>query len=824
MTNSTLQSCYHCSQPCEEGTPFRAELAGQNRYFCCAGCQAIAQTIHGQGLEGFYARRVAMEPPVDGVIDSKVPEALLVYDDLALLNRYAPLLNTESSIRYTTLRLEKIRCAACVWLNEQHWRRVPGVIDVQINYATQRAKIQFDSAKCGLSNVLYAAQQIGYEAWPFDPSANADLAKAEQRRLLFRLGVALLSMMQVMMYAWPTYASNGELTLEQAKLMGWAGWFLTLPVIFYSAAPIFSAAWHSVRMVWLTRTVGMDVPVAIALVLAFIAGTYNLVMGVGETYFDSITMFVAFLLLARYIELRARHSAQGGAEALARQLPATCAMVLAYSSENMQVRITPVARIELGDVIRVSPGDVIPVDADILSDEASVGEALLTGESRPVNKRQGEPVYAGSHNLGSPLFIKATAVGNATRMAGIANLLEEALQTKPYWAGLAEKWASYFVIVLLLLAVGTGLFWQLYGSGDAWVRAVAVLVVSCPCALSLAAPAALAAAQGALAKIGLLVVKGHALEGLANANALVLDKTGTLTTGDLKLVDIQVVNSQLTQQVALSIARKLEVGQAHPVAIALLNAEFDSEQSSIENSFIKESPNYLIGCGVHADGWYLGSSKWIKEIFKVEMPALTAHLGQVILYLAGPQGVAAYFIFEDEAREGVADLIDFAKASNMSVHLISGDDPATVAAWANRFGIPAYRGHMLPEEKLAYVQELQKTNNGKTQVLAVGDGINDAPQLGQADVSVAVGRGAPLAQAGADIILVDSSLSSLARGMAHAKFTKRVIGQNLIWAFIYNVGAIPVAMLGMVNPWIAGIGMSLSSLLVTLNAWRLRKI
>ena len=332
-------------------------MAGQNRYFCCAGCQAIAQTIHGQGLEGFYARRVAMEPPVDGVIDSKVPEALLVYDDLALLNRYAPLLNTESSIRYTTLRLEKIRCAACVWLNEQHWRRVPGVIDVQINYATQRAKIQFDSAKCGLSNVLYAAQQIGYEAWPFDPSANADLAKAEQRRLLFRLGVALLSMMQVMMYAWPTYASNGELTLEQAKLMGWAGWFLTLPVIFYSAAPIFSAAWHSVRMVWLTRTVGMDVPVAIALVLAFIAGTYNLVMGVGEAYFDSITMFVAFLLLARYIELRARHSAQGGAEALARQLPATCAMVLAYSSENMQVRITPVARIEIprSPVRRVVP-------------------------------------------------------------------------------------------------------------------------------------------------------------------------------------------------------------------------------------------------------------------------------------------------------------------------------------------------------------------------------------------------------------------------------------------------------------------------------------
>ena len=781
---------------------------------------AIAQTIHGQGLEGFYARRVGIEPPADGVIEGKIPEELLVYDDEALLNRYAPLINQQSTIRQTTLRLEKIRCAACVWLNEQHWRRVPGVIDVQINYATQRAKIQFDSSKGGLANLLYAAQQIGYEAWPFDPSVNADLARQEQRRLLFRLGVALLAMMQVMMYAWPTYASQESLTIDQAKLMGWAGWFLTLPVIFYSAAPIFTAAWHSVRMVRLTRTVGMDVPVAIALILASVAGTYNLVRGVGETYFDSITMFVAFLLLARYIELRARHSAQGGAEALARQLPATCAMVLTYPSENIQTKITPVSRIELGVVVQVAPGDVIPVDAEVLSEAASVGEALLTGESRPVQKVKGDDVFAGSHNLGSPLLIRATAVGNATRMAGIANLLEEALQTKPYWAGLAEKWASYFVIVLLVLALGTGLFWQLFGSGDAWVRAVAVLVVSCPCALSLAAPAALAAAQGALAKIGLLVVKGHALEGLANARALVLDKTGTLTTGDLKLVDIQVVNSEFSRQDVIAIAKKLEQGQAHPLALAILNTPLLNTDSKFEHLLFKELPSYLIAKGVFADGWYLGSSQWVKGVFSDPMPTPGVTLGQVTLCLGGLDGVIAYLIFEDEPREGVQDLVNLAKQSNMSVHLISGDDPVTVRAWADRFGITQFEGHMLPEGKRSYIQTLQT----KFQVLAVGDGINDAPQLGQADVSVAVGKGAPLAQAGADIILVDASLGALAKGIAHARFTKRVISQNLVWAFIYNVGAIPVAMMGLVNPWIAGIGMSVSSLLVTLNAWRLRKI
>lgn len=781
---------------------------------------AIAQTIHGQGLESFYSRRIGIEPPVDGVIDTKVPEDLLVYDDEALLSRYAPKLNQESTLRQTTLRLEKIRCAACVWLNEQHWRRVPGVVDVQINYATQRASIKFDAAQCGLSNLLYAAQQIGYEAWPFDPSVNADKARKEQRNLLFRLGVALLAMMQVMMYAWPTYASKEELTIEQARLMGWAGWLLTLPVIFYSAAAIFTAAWHSVRMIRLTRNVGMDVPVAIALILAFIAGTYNLVQGVGETYFDSITMFVAFLLLARYIELRARHSAQGGAEALARQLPATCSLVESFPSENIQVKITPVVRIEVGDVIRVAPGDVIPVDAKVLSDEGSVGEALLTGESRPIQKGYGDPVFAGSHNLGSPLFIKATAVGNATRMAGIANLLEEALQTKPYLAGLAEKWASYFVIVLLVLALGTGLFWQLFGSGDAWVRAIAVLVVSCPCALSLAAPAALAAAQGALAKIGLLVVKGHALEGLANAKALVLDKTGTLTTGELKLVEVRVLNPKFNQSDVLSIAKKLEQGQVHPLAQAILNVPSDGSKDQYGLTDIKELPNYLVGRGVKAGDWYLGSTHWISETFGIEIKAPQAELGQVVLALGLSNALIAYLIFEDEARAGVQDLVELAKKNQMSVHLISGDDPITVKSWANRFNIPNYQGHMLPEDKRSYIQALQEGQ----QVLAVGDGINDAPQLGQADVSVAVGKGAPLAQAGADIILLDASLATLAKGIAHAKFTKRVIGQNLLWAFIYNVGAIPVAMMGLVNPWIAGIGMSLSSLLVTLNAWRLRKI
>jgi Cu2+-exporting ATPase len=812
-------ACYHCSQPCEEDTPFKAELAGQWRLFCCAGCQAIAQTIHGQGLEAFYQRRQAMEPPKDGVVE-KIPDELLAYDDPALLDRYAPIDQKQPQhVRSTTLRLENIRCAACVWLNEQHWRQIPGVIEVQVNYATQRARIQFDDQQCHLSQLLFAARQIGYLAWPFDPSASADLAKAEQRSLLFRVGVALLGMMQVMMYAWPTYTDSQELTQEHAQLMGWASWLLTLPVIFYSAKPIFISAWHSLKLFRQTRLLGMDVPVALALALAFIAGTMNLIRGDGQTYFDSITMFVAFLLLARYVELRARHSASGGAEALARQIPATCELL---DSNTNQIKVVPVVRLVTSDTIRVSPGHVVPVDGEMLSQEGSVSEALLTGESRPVAKLQGQMLYAGSHNLGTPLLMRVTATGQATRMAGIAGLLEEALATKPALATLAEKWAAYFVLVLMILAFGTGLYGYIAQTGDAWVRAVAVLVVSCPCALSLAAPAALAAAQGALAKIGLLVVKGHALEGLSNVTDLVLDKTGTLTSGELSVVDVTVVDAAYTKEQVIQVAARLESGQSHPLAAAIIQrAQLDGFENQAQ-----DHAHYEVGHGVKSGSWYLGSPSWLESLGKKSDSTFLrdSHVmdeSKTILGLAHEEKIIAYFVLQDEARQGALELIQYAKNAQMKIHLISGDEVPAVTYWANQFGIEHYFGRQLPEDKLAYIQALQK--NG-VKVLAIGDGINDGPQLAQADVSMAVGQGVPLAQAGADVILVEPSLLSVAKGLRHAKKTRDVIRQNLIWAFIYNVTAIPLAMTGWINPWIAGIGMSLSSLLVTLNAWRLRKI
>ncbi len=816
---SRSDACYHCGGDLDDKSLYQAELGGSLRYFCCAGCLAIAQTIHGQGLEAFYARRIPLGSKPEDLdhLSDEVPESLKAYDDPVLLNRFTRSIDSsnqsEQRLLETTLRLEKIRCAACIWLNEQHLKRMPGVTDVQINYVTQRATVQFNPALVQLSQLLHAVEQIGYEAWPFEPSMSADLAKKERRQLLMRLGVAMLGMMQVMMYAWPTYTGADDLSTEQELLLGWTSWALTVPVVLYSAGPMFIAAWHSVRSFPKTGMLGMDVPVSLAVALAFIAGTISLVWGVGDSYFDSITMFIAFLLGARYLELLARQNAQGGAEALAKQLPATCERLENYPESDL-AKSVPVVRCVIGDVLRISPGEVIPVDGTLITGQASLNESMLSGESRPVLKKEGDTLYAGSHNIESPILIRVTAVGQRTRIAGIASLLDKALLAKPQVVGLAEKWAGYFVVFLMLAAGITAVAWYFLDPIKAWETAVAVLVASCPCALSLATPAAMAAAQGAVTKLGLLVVRGHVMETLAKATDLVIDKTGTLTMGHPELKQITHIRDGWTREQVLALAAALEIGQKHPLGLAILKA---AQQENIAPMELHAEPVSEQGKGLRAGNYQFGSAQWLN------LPAIETmdqHQQASLIYLRDQQGLLAIFVLLDTPRPGAKEFIQAVQKRGIQVHLLSGDDSHTVAWWADYFGIRNHRGGALPEDKFAFSETLQQ--QGKL-VWAVGDGVNDAPFLAKANISVAVGSGAPLAQAGADAVLTTESLTPLSQALHLADRTKIIMRQNLIWAFVYNVIAIPVAMMGLVNPWIAGIGMSLSSLAVTLNAWRLRR-
>ncbi|QWD59649.1 heavy metal translocating P-type ATPase [Polynucleobacter sp. MWH-UH35A] len=804
-----LLVCYHCASQILRGELIEAELGGERRSFCCPGCMAIAQTIHGEGLEVFYARRSQSgEKPAAYLASNEIPEKLKPYDDPSLRGRFTRPSGDADSLE-TTLRLEKIRCAACVWLCEQHLRRNAGVQDVQINYVTQKVMVRFSPVKTSLARLLFEVERIGYEAWPFEPSQSLDRAKKERRSLLLRLGVAMLGMMQVMMYAWPTYV-GADITPEFEILLGWTSWILTVPVMVYSAGPIFQAAWRSIQSFKQTHMLGMDVPIALALALAFTAGTINLIRGSGQSYFDSITMFVAFILAARYVELLARQDAQGGAEALAKQLPATCERALNYPA-SQEIEIVPVVNCNPGEVLRVSPGEVVPADGVLIDNASALDESLLTGESKPVEKKIGDRVYAGTHNILNPLFMRIEAVGQSTRIAGIASLLDQALLAKPVMVSLAEKWTAYFVAFLLFSAFVSSAIWMVFDPSRAWTVLVSVLVASCPCALSLAVPTAMAAAQGAVTKLGLLIVRGHVMEGLVKATDLVLDKTGTLTMGQPELQEIINLRVGYRREDALALATSLEQGQRHPLALSLMRA------AEVENLLLPKLPEPVInqlGKGLMSGPYRLGSASWLG----IEQGAHIGQYGQV--HLMDAEGLIASFVFLDTPRPGLEQFLKVVKSRNIAVHLVSGDDPVTVSWWANHVGIDYHQGGCTPEDKYNYIERLQ--NDGRF-LWAIGDGVNDAPLLARADVSIAVGAGAPLAAAGADAILTSVSLEPLAKTLRLADKTQIIIKENLWWALAYNVIAIPAAMMGLVNPWIAGIGMSLSSLAVTLNAWRLRK-
>jgi Cu2+-exporting ATPase len=803
-------ACYHCSSVILPSELIEADLGGVTQPFCCPGCMAIAQTIHGEGLEVFYARRAqAGEKPAEYLASNQIPEKLQPYDDPSLRGRFTRPFGSAGELE-TTLRLEKIRCAACVWLCEQHLRRTAGVNDVQINYVTQKMLVRFLPDQTSLARLIFEIERVGYEAWPFEPSLSLERAKKERRQLLTRLGVALLGMMQVMMYAWPSYVGANDITAEYDLLLAWASWALTVPVMVYSAGPIFQAAWRSIQLFKQTHLLGMDVPIALALALAFTAGSINLLMGSGQSYFDSITMFVAFILAARYVELLARQDAQGGAEALAKQLPATCERMLDYPISHA-VALVPVVNCNPGEILRVSPGELVPADGILIENVSSLDESLLTGESKPVEKKIGDRVYAGTHNILNPLIMKIEAVGQSTRIAGIASLLDQALLAKPVMVSLAEKWTAYFVIFLLFSAFLSSAIWLYFDPSRAWTVLVSVLVASCPCALSLAVPTAMAAAQGAVTKLGLLIVRGHVMEGLVKATDLVLDKTGTVTMGQPELLEIVNLRPGVNAQQALAIAVALEAGQKHPLAHSLLRAAQDQQ---LLIPVLSEPVTNTLGKGLSSGVYRIGSASWIG----VQLGSQVGQYGQV--HLADNDGLIASFIFLDTARDGLEDLLASAQRRNITVHLVSGDDPATVAWWANHVGIANYLGGCTPEDKYEYIERLQKAGHF---IWAIGDGVNDAPLLARADVSIAVGAGAPLAAAGADAILTAASLEPLAKTLLLADKTAMIIKENLLWALIYNLLAIPVAMMGWVNPWVAGIGMSLSSLAVTLNAWRLRK-
>jgi Cu2+-exporting ATPase len=788
--------CFHCGLPVPERERRTAPIDGVLRAFCCPGCEAVATAIVGQGLGDYYRfREAAPERP-----DARAPE-LDVYDEPAAQAGFVTVGPADE--REAALLLEGIRCSACVWLNEQTLARLPGVISAQVNYATRRARVRWHADVIPLSRILGAIAAIGYHAYPFEPGRSDALHRREQRSAFWRLFVAGFGMMQVMMYAVPVYlAEAGTMTADVEQLMRWASLLLTIPVVLYASGPFFSGAWRDLR----ARRLGMDVPVALGIAVAFAASVWATVRGTGEVYFDSVTMFVFLLLGGRYLELRARQRAGEALDHLMRLVPEICSRVL--DAGSMTVERVAVATLAPGDLVLVKPGDTVPADGVLVQGVGALNEALLTGESNPVRHDPGDDLIGGAFNVGDPLLVRVTRVGGETVLSGIVRMVERATLEKQRIVETADRYAHWFVLAVLVIAAATAFGWAMIDPSRALWIAVSVLVVTCPCALSLATPIALTAATGELARRGFVVTRGHAIEALARATDVVFDKTGTLTEGALHVARVDVFGGASGIDHA-AIAAALERASEHPVARAIVAYAGDAVRRP-QVGEIAVTP----GAGIEAlvDGMP----------YRIGAPAFCGCAegegSSVVLASAGRP--LARFVLEDRIRPDAAALIAALAAGGRRIHLLSGDAPDAVEAVGAALGIASRRARATPADKQAYLRALQ----GEGRVVAmIGDGINDAPVLAQADVSVAMASGAHLAQARADAVLVSDRLADLGAAFSHARKAIRIVKENLAWATLYNVVAIPAAMAGWVTPWLAGIGMSGSSLAVVLNALRLRQ-
>lgn len=806
MTGNQEKDCFHCGLPVPKNSSYLVEINGKEQAMCCPGCQAVAKAIVDGGLTSFYEHRTETSPTARAALPD-VLEQLTLYDKPELQKTFVSV--DDKNIKQASLILEGIVCAACVWLNERHISALKGVVEFRVNYSTHRARVRWDDSQIKLSDILQAISAIGYLAHPFDAGRQEAVYKKERAAALKRLAVAGLGAVQVMMLAVALYAgdySGMDAGLE--NFMRWVSMFIATPVVFYSAKSFFSSAWRDLKV----HQLGMDVPVSLAIGLAYAASCWATVNQSGQVYFDSVTMFTFFLLAGRFLEMGARQKAGQAAEELVKLLPAMATRVTMQGDETVAV-----SELSCGDKVRVKPGDSIPADGVIIEGRSSINESLLTGESHPLAKTINEKVIGGTVNIESPLLIEVQKVGEDTVLASIQRLLDRAQVEKPSIAKMADRVAAYFVAFLLVLVSAVAAWWWQHDPDQAFWIAISLLVVTCPCALSLATPAAMTAATGSLTRLGVLTTRGHALETLAKVTHVVFDKTGTLTKGQLALESTCLV-SALTEQQSLNIAAALELGSEHPVAKVFL------QNASIENALSAKEIQAIPGQGVTGligeVKYRLGCAAYVADVFDADKINLDKTQHATEIFLANDKELLAVFFLSDQLREQARESVQALKALGKKVWLLSGDNEAAVLHIAGQLNISNTRHSMKPEDKLAVIHELQQ--QGEV-VAMIGDGVNDAPVLAAAQVSIAMGGGTQLAQASADMVLLSEHLPHLVDAVIMAKRSINIVRQNLGWALAYNLLALPLASMGYIAPWMAAIGMSASSLVVVLNALRLNK-
>jgi P-type Cu2+ transporter len=779
------RSCHHCGEP----LPADAVAAADGLHaYCCQGCAAAARWIRDADLGDYYRLRTANAGRVGtDAID------LSAWDREDLLREHA---HAVEGGRRITLLTDGMRCAACAWLIQKALLREDGVRDVTANAVTGRIRIEWDPARSPLSAVLQRLASLGYRPYLAGGDARERARIAERKRWLLRIGIAGLGTLQAMMMAEALYLDfDNQMPAATRDFFRWIAFLISTPVVFYSGWPFLSGMWRELR----ARHVGMDTLIATSTLLAYFASLLETIRGGLHVWYDAAVMFVFLLLLARMLEQRARNVASAQVDALARARPAFATRETADGGREA----VPVSELAVGDVACIAAGESVPADGSLLDGDAWFEESLLTGEARPVRKAHGDAIYAGTVNREAPVRVRVSCTGPETRLSQLTRLVEEAQSHRPRLARIADGIGSRFVVGLMLVAVAVYAGWRMYDPSRAFEVTLALLVISCPCALSLSVPTALAAAHGALARLGVLATRADALETLAGASDIVFDKTGTLSDDRPVLAAVETFD-RIDEAHALAVAAALERDANHPLAAAFAQAGDGLRASAVAT---------VAGQGVEGE---VEGRRW--RIGRADFAAARDDDGA--LWLGDGHQAFARFALRETERADAADTLRALHGLGLRTHLSSGDAQPAVAAFAGRLGIDSVHARQRPEDKLAFVRGLQAQG---CVVAMVGDGLNDAPVLAGADVSLAMDTGAALAQRAADLVMTGPTLVRIPAAIAVARRTQRIVRQNLAWALGYNLLAVPLAAAGMVTPWIAAIGMAGSSLVVTLNALRLTR-
>jgi Cu2+-exporting ATPase len=792
---SAVAGCWHCGEPLPENGNQTALVGAVLRPVCCAGCRAAAEWIEHLGLGDYYRMRSAPAPIPGAVPDDDAwlrPELWRhVVRDLGHGRREAMLL------------IEGLRCTGCVWLIERSLAASLGVESVSINAAACRARVVWQADRCSLHDVLAVLARTGYRARPLDATALDDSRRRESRDALKRLLVAAFGAMQAMMFAAVLYLGGERLEPSTRDLFQWLGCLVAAPVVFYSARPFFRGAARGLR----ARRLVMDVPVAIAIAITYAASLIEAVRGDGVVYFDSIAMFVFLLLAGRHVEMRARHRTRDLTDSLARSMPPFAERRRADGSlERIGIH-----ELVVGDLVHLGEGSAVPADGTLESEVCRVDEALLTGESAGIVRRRGERLVAGSVLVDGTAELRIDRLGTDTVLAQIVALTDRALTQRTRLGTAAERAAAHFVAWVLVLSALTALAWSIVDPGRVFPAALAVLVVSCPCALALAAPASVTRLLAVLARHGVLVVRPDAIEAFATATHVVFDKTGTLTEPRLVLADVECV-AGVARDDALRWAGALARESRHPIAQAVLASCRDVDLPAVAELDVSSG----LGIAATTGGRRLRLGR--ADFALANRPGADQSAAEDALLLTDENGVLASLRLGEQLRRGARETVEALRAQGLVVAIASGDVEAKVRAVGVQLGIAEWRASLRPADKLAWLETLRREG---ARVVVVGDGINDAPVLAGADVGIALSAGSDLAQARSDVIVASDRLTSIPKARELSRRTLAVLAQNHRWALAYNLAAIPLAALGVVPPWLAALGMSASSIAVVLNSQRI---